>query len=743
MSNPKEKIQNFIRSSIVTILRHQPSAADEEFELEIRYQNTTSANYNLLLNHFKSLPLPTFYDETIDFYHANGVRVTKWPRSNKEVVIRKETKSQLFLFEQQLKLSLSSEKKLIRSPSFSSPHLVRRKLRTSFVMQNLLFQLTRLVQDHSANVNYEVEIEIWDPTRPYTLARLQYFMEMLETITSPKSTLETKFNGALPTTLTVPSLTRLENEPFAVTLKMDGIRAIVDISEEGDLKCKGRDGVLLYSPPFEIESKWNPQCPFVHSTFDAEWDPHTHVFHIYDTLMIQGLDCRDDKNSMILRKRLEVAHQFVEFAGAPFTLKPFYFAEQWATWPLLTTWAKTFGPLDCLEEDTKMKSDGLIFTKEDTVYPKHIRTESILKWKPRHLQSIDFRIMKNHSPYHHTVSWTLLVQFKDRVGPFPPCPSIQLAKEVSDQYQHASIVECVYQNDVSAFMPFRARPEKTTPNFITTAEDVWAAITHPITPLMFSDTKPENTKWLILRRAHGQMKRRLIHTVCDQMSLVGIHVLDIACGRGGDLHSLKSFASSIANYTGSDINSTNLQEAVSRYKMQTFPHQFFEADWRHIIPQKIKEPANVVLVQFAIHFFFETPESWANFIQNVNQNTCSGALLVCTTFDALQVLALLKGRKKLERFHDNGANYKLELGIPSSNDEFGSKLKVGMFGDQETLLKETNTEYLVHMAHLVYLFKLSGWSLINTELFDCEELQSDEFFYTFSRLNRSYIFKKI
>lgn len=738
-------IKAFVKQCILSMVQKQPSENEDqvEFELEIRFQHVTGSEFNRLMTYMQNLPIPTYYDETVDYFYANNVRVIKWPRSNKEICLQKNILSQVHVPEKDVKVTWAKEMNLGRHANYHTVQLIRRKYRTSFQMQNLLLQLTRVVNEATGSVHHEIEIEIWDVKRSFTFARIDHLLNQIEKITfrDSKTSQQHTFRGALPKTLDMHDISRLQNEKFAATLKMDGSRALVLLNDTGMIQCTTRDGSIL-----GLENQKFMTTNFVNCMFDAEYNESDKIFYLYDTIMFNGIDCRSEEVVYTLPQRLKFLQDFVETVGHPFHAKTHWLHHEW-TWPIIQQWASTMKEGEANDSGI----DGIIFTKEEMGYPRQSRTNDILKWKPRHLQSIDFQISKSAGLQHHMNHWTLSVLTQDKLIPFPHCPSIKVDKEISDRFENHSIVECVYQSATHSFVPQRTRFDKTKPNYITTANDVWSAVCSPVLPSMFDCCSTQIPKWQMLRRLHGQIKRSLLSLILEFLICEAEphSVLDIACGRGGDLHSLKSYQSSIQSYIGSDINENNLREARHRFQEHiTDPHfsyEFHLADWRQDLRQhEMLSIAKkyLVSVQFAIHFFFESPLSWTHFIQNINQATVIGSYLIATVFDADQVRHHMQGQTVLHKMDANGAHYSLQLNKPLSQDEFGSRLSVGMFGDHQTLLKEPSQEYLVHMSDLIYLMVKSGWSLVDSALFTCPELQNSNFFSDFSRLNRYYVFQK-
>eukprot|EP00516_Mucochytrium_quahogii_P002685 CAMPEP_0203750532 /NCGR_PEP_ID=MMETSP0098-20131031/4745_1 /ASSEMBLY_ACC=CAM_ASM_000208 /TAXON_ID=96639 /ORGANISM=" , Strain NY0313808BC1" /LENGTH=1044 /DNA_ID=CAMNT_0050639877 /DNA_START=403 /DNA_END=3534 /DNA_ORIENTATION=- len=103
-----------------------------------------------------------------------------------------------------------------------------------------------------------------------------------------------------------------------------------------------------------------------------------------------------------------------------------------------------------------------------------------------------------------------------------------------------------------------------------------------------------------------------------------IKVLDLACGRGGDLNKWKASASVMEKYVGVDIASVALDEARDRAKDGP-THTFVESDMsdlRLLENSHIKgEQFDIVSVQFAFHYVCGSAERCDNFFR-----ICSSSL---------------------------------------------------------------------------------------------------------------------
>lgn len=132
-----------------------------------------------------------------------------------------------------------------------------------------------------------------------------------------------------------------------------------------------------------------------------------------------------------------------------------------------------------------------------------------------------------------------------------------------------------------------------------------------------------------------------------------LSVLDIACGKGGDLR--KWDIAGTRNYYGVDIAFKAIQDAQSR-KLKSFknfctnfiqldascpPEEFF-AD----VPEKMY--FDMVSTQFSMHYMFKSEEKVRNFLQNVSQRLNKGGFFVCTHPDANVIMKKLRQRNEVD-----------------------------------------------------------------------------------------------
>jgi len=139
----------------------------------------------------------------------------------------------------------------------------------------------------------------------------------------------------------------------------------------------------------------------------------------------------------------------------------------------------------------------------------------------------------------------------------------------------------------------------------------------------------------------------------------GDAVLDLACGKGGDL--IKWDKASIGYYVGIDIADGSIEDARNRYNGETdhargrrdfsFPAKLICADCFEVdLEPALKDdgPFNVCSVQFAMHYSWSTEERARRALKNVSTLLQPGGYLIGTMPDADVIVRKLRSADELE-----------------------------------------------------------------------------------------------
>ena len=360
-----------------------------------------------------------------------------------------------------------------------------------------------------------------------------------------------------------------------------------------------------------------------------------------------------------------------------------------------------------------------------------------------------------------------------------------------------SIIECSRDVENGRWVLMRTRHDKTYQyrvlhkpvfgNSILTAEDIWTNIHNPVTEDMLrvvysnptSDTAEDDlyyqdsleTRDRAMKNVqglHNQIKETLYRTFLQK----GSSLLELAMGRGGDMHKWRSIGPSLI--VGIDLSTSNLeaprQGACVRYlkAKQTAPmppalfiaadmtQPLMEQDNRYlrILGGKERPPTpylekfagktdfDAVSCQFAIHYACESEESFRKFLVNLTTH-CKGVFFG-TCMDGKAVYSLLLG--KGNHMFKSGKNVWGEItkeyadGDGWSND-FGHSITVRLES-----FEKPQKEYLVPFDKITTILTEEGFELVQTEMFDdtslakMANLEKDQ--KAFSSLHRLFAFKR-
>lgn len=247
--------------------------------------------------------------------------------------------------------------------------------------------------------------------------------------------------------------------------------------------------------------------------------------------------------------------------------------------------------------------------------------------------------------------------------------------------------------------------------------------------------KRKESEIIGLRNFNNWIKNSLIQKYCQK----GDQVLDLCCGKGGDL--LKYDKKDISCLFGVDISKESLKDMVERYQNSKVKYSLKlyhgDATTKNINIGKM----DVVSCQFALHYSFESEKQARRLLMNVEQNLKNGGYFIITTTDSFVMVKKLK---------EKGLKY----GNTIYNVEFESNSFTNNFGNKYTFqLKEaidSCPEYLVHPKVLESLAKEYNLDLIQSLNFhEFYDKNYEPFSYDITKdewdciyLYRVYVFQK-
>lgn len=350
------------------------------------------------------------------------------------------------------RFSLAEEKTVDAIPQGLKVVEVRDRFRYSFKFTQFTVELTYIKNKNKYEVEVEYPPNIQDIKQLFVPIR-DLVSEQEDTSSIKKEFLslfkrrDVQFNNAL-------NMKRKffgDLSDYVITPKWDGTRMMLYYSSNGPYLL---NKTTIIKAPFQDKN-------VLHNTiFDGEFFEDTKKYIAFDLLFLNGTDLREktrvERTLLLEQVHTEHALEFslVELGSGP-------------------------DMYTCFSDYTKKYPehilDGVIFApRSSTYYNTHT-----LKYKPIHLLTIDFLVVVDTSSRY--TKYMLYVQGKNGPEPFTHVPYVQKIDDNGKDIiaEGNKIVEFTWRGDT--FYPLRVRHDKTVPNFVTIAEDIWEDINNPIT----------------------------------------------------------------------------------------------------------------------------------------------------------------------------------------------------------------------------------------------------------------------
>ncbi|KAA8579399.1 hypothetical protein FQN60_002484, partial [Etheostoma spectabile] len=172
-----------------------------------------------------------------------------------------------------------------------------------------------------------------------------------------------------------------------------------------------------------------------------------------------------------------------------------------------------------------------------------------------------------------------------------------------------------------------------------------------------------------MRNFNNWLKSVLIGEILEQVRGAGpqqVSVLDLGCGKGGDL--LKWRRGGINHLVCADIASVSVEQCQSRYndmKKKSHAHekifsaQFINADCtKEVLAEKLADPKqmfDICSCQFVYHYSFESEQKADMMLRNACERLKPGGFFIGTTPDAFELVMAKRYNMRLvlkQRFSD-------------------------------------------------------------------------------------------
>lgn len=355
-----------------------------------------------------------------------------------------------------------------------------------------------------------------------------------------------------------------------------------------------------------------------------------------------------------------------------------------------------------------------------------------------------------------------------------------------------TVVEFIYDDfktdviDAYKWIPIKIRYDKTESvakygrkygNNLKIASRIWKTIINPITEEMIASlgnpttytreldiisktvrSNPQSQTFAYyqkktsnaagMRALNNWIKSNLILTYCQP----GHQVLDVGCGRGGDL--IKFIHADISKYVGIDIDNNGLyvinDSAHNRYLNLKKTHKnippmyFINADARGLFNVKAQQNIlpnmsnrnkelidtylsgnskyNVINCQFTIHYYLSDNVSWKNFCTNINDHLDSNGYLLVTCFDGKLIYDKLKGKSKINVSYTDNSGHKTTFfeirKIYNDDSDKTTGMAIDLYNSIISNEDVYNREYLVFPEFLEKSLKENcGLELVESDSF--------------------------
>ncbi|CAL8073132.1 unnamed protein product [Orchesella dallaii] len=305
------------------------------------------------------------------------------------------------------------------------------------------------------------------------------------------------FPGSQPVSMDINNVNFLAEKPYMVSWKADGTRYLMLIDGPTNVYFIDRDNCVFHAP--EINFFFRETGDHIFETLvDGEMviDKVNGTliprYLIYDIIKFRGedvgkvdfrirLNCIRDE--LINPRYKAMERGIIDRQAEPFGVrfKPFWFLED--TEKILN---------GKLAQELSHEPDGTIFQPVKEPYTCG-RCDSVLKWKPPHLNTVDFRL----KIVTHSGEGLLTTRIGELYvgGLSTPYSKMKVSKAISNL--HNKIVECKFDNGNWTFL--RERTDKSFPNAYSTAKAVCQSICQPVTKDFLLDFIA-NRRW---RKSHN------------------------------------------------------------------------------------------------------------------------------------------------------------------------------------------------------------------------------------------------
>jgi hypothetical protein len=443
------------------------------------------------------------------------------------------------------------------------------------------------------------------------------------------------------------------------------------------------------------------------------------------------------------------------------------------------------GAKKILSDEHSYKNDGLIFTPIDEPYPMTTKWSSLYKWKPAELNTIDFYSIKTENYNNGTSKWELYVQHVnersqehkkqptktlfdisklcsshviDEITSYTTFMDNIIDPTTNEPYQSNTVIEYMWDNKSSKFIPLRTRWDKTDNprkhgNFSSVACDIWNNIHNPVDKeTLVSYTHKSTGEWFEkMRKYHNKIKEYLYNTYTNKCD----NLLELCSGRGGDIH--KWIFNNITNVVGYDISEKNLTECERRikelHKNKRLNYKFNKLDLCSENANNIILQNNIlfdnICCQFGVHYMLQSKQTFDNLLNILQDNLKKDGYFIITFMDSVHIDNLYKKNNMTgntcSKYLNDEFVYLLEKDTSNNNNsKYGNKIKITLNGNN--ILSDGSEEFIIDFDNFVHEMEKINLKLVETksfeELYSLHQFELQEYEKDISFLNRFAVFQK-
>ncbi|XP_048387730.1 mRNA-capping enzyme isoform X1 [Stegostoma tigrinum] len=287
------------------------------------------------------------------------------------------------------------------------------------------------------------------------------------------------FPGAQPVSMDKQNIKFLEQKPYKVSWKADGVRYMMLIDGKDEVYMIDRDNSAFHVANLEFPVRKDLRLHLTSTLLDGEMiidkvdGKPVPRYLIYDIVKFSGKPVGDcDFNvrlSCIEKEIIQPRHEKMKSGRIDKTREPFSVRNK----PFFDINAARKLLEGSFAREVSHEVDGLIFQPTGKYKPG--RCDDILKWKPPSQNSVDFRLKITKFGGEGLLTQTVGLLY---VGNYErPFAQMKVNKELK-MYDN-KIIECKFENNSWVIM--RERVDKSFPNSYDTAMAVCGSINNPVT----------------------------------------------------------------------------------------------------------------------------------------------------------------------------------------------------------------------------------------------------------------------